>query len=58
MDWKNIAQAHGLNLSSNDLERIAGPLMALDATFRPLVKTLTPEQEPDPELHLGGAEGL
>jgi hypothetical protein len=52
MDWKNIAQAHGLNLSPRDLDRISGPLSALDETFRPLVKTLTPDLEPDPELRL------
>jgi hypothetical protein len=52
MDWKTIAQAHGLNLPPGELDRIAGPLAALDETFRPLVETLTPELEPDPELRL------
>lgn len=52
MDWKNIAQAHGLNLPQHELDRIAGPLAALEQTFRPLVQALNPGDEPDPELHL------
>ena len=52
MNWKDIAQAHGLNLPARDLDRIAGPLDALEQTFRPLVKTLSPGDEPDPELHI------
>ena len=55
MDWKNIAQAHGLNLSPKDLDRITAPLSALDETFRPLVKDLTPDLEPDTELRLDEA---
>jgi hypothetical protein len=55
-DWKSIAQSHHLNLSPADLDRIAGPLAALEETFRPLLKSLTPGLEPDPELHLGGEE--
>jgi hypothetical protein len=52
MDWKTIAQAHGLNLSPRELDRIEGPLAALDQAFRPLVQSLGPGDEPDPELHL------
>jgi hypothetical protein len=52
MNWKNIAQAHGLNLSASELDRIAGPLQALDQIFRPLVTTLTPGDEPDPTLYI------
>ena len=53
-NWEAIAQAHGLNLSARDLERVAPPLAALEAVFRPLVKELTPGMEPDLELHLDG----
>jgi hypothetical protein len=56
MDWKIIAQAHGLKLSPHELDRIAGPLNALDEIFRPLAKTLTPGDEPDPELRVGEEE--
>lgn len=45
-DWKAIAKAHGLDLSARDLDRIAPPLDALEAAFRPLVKDLTPGTEP------------
>lgn len=51
-DWKQIAQAHGLNLSARELDRVAEPLAALEETFRPLLKTLTPDLEPDTELWL------
>ena len=53
-NWVGIAQAHGLNLPARELERIAQPLAALEETFRPLVKRLTPEMEPDLELHIDG----
>jgi hypothetical protein len=51
-DWKSLAQARGLTLSPSELDRIARPLEALEKTFRPLVKDLTPDIEPDTELHL------
>jgi hypothetical protein len=53
-NWEAIAQAHGLNLSARDLERIVPPLAALEEVFRPLVKQLTPDMEPAVELHLDG----
>jgi hypothetical protein len=36
------------------LDRVAQPLAALEETFRPLVKQLAPDLEPDLELHLSG----
>jgi len=51
-DWKAIARARGLHLPDKELDRIARPLAALEAAFRPLVNGLTPACEPDPELHL------
>jgi hypothetical protein len=53
-NWASIAQAHGLALSARELDRLAGSLGALEETFRPLVKQLTPDLEPDLELHLAG----
>jgi hypothetical protein len=53
-NWSGIAQAHGLALSASELDRIAQPLAVLEETFRPLVKQLTPDLEPDLELHLAG----
>jgi hypothetical protein len=52
MNWKDIARAHGLDLPAHDLERITRPLDALEQAFRPLVSTLSPGDEPDPELHI------
>ena len=51
-DWKRIAEANGLPLTARELDRIAPPLAALEETFRPLIKDLTPDLEPDVELHL------
>jgi hypothetical protein len=56
MNWKDIAQAHGLNLSPSELDRIARPLAALEETFKPLAQSLKPGEEPDPELHLAEEE--
>jgi hypothetical protein len=52
-NWVAIAQGHGLDLSASELERIGQPLATLEETFRPLVKQLTPDMEPDFELHIG-----
>jgi hypothetical protein len=52
MDWKAIAQAQGLNLPPGEIDCVTGPLAALEEVFRPLIKTLTPDIEPDPELTL------
>jgi hypothetical protein len=49
-DWRAIAQAHGLDLSAGELDRIAEPLEGLEAAFRPLVRDLTPGIEPSVEF--------
>jgi hypothetical protein len=53
-NWVGIAQAGGLDLPSRDLDRIVQPLAALEEIFRPLAKQLTPDMEPDLELHIEG----
>jgi hypothetical protein len=53
-NWEAIAQAHGLNLSGRDLDRVVPPLAALEEAFRPLVKQLTPDMEPAVGLYLDG----
>jgi hypothetical protein len=53
-NWAALAQAHGLPLSGAELDRITQPLAALDKIFHPLAERLTPDSEPDLELHLGG----
>jgi hypothetical protein len=53
-NWVGIAQAHGLNLPAHELDRIAQPLGALEETFRPLMKQLSPDMEPDLQLHIDG----
>jgi hypothetical protein len=45
-DWRAIAKASGLDLDPAQLDRIAEPLQALEAAFRPLVNRLTPDVEP------------
>jgi len=45
-DWKKIARASGLAIPDASLERIAQPLDALEADFRPLVRNLEPGAEP------------
>jgi hypothetical protein len=51
-DWVSIAKANGLDLSARELDRIATPLAALEETFRPLIKDLTPDTEPAFEFHM------
>jgi hypothetical protein len=53
-NWTALAQAHGLPLSGGELDRVVRPLAALEETFGPLLKQLTPDLEPDVELHLAG----
>jgi hypothetical protein len=55
-DWKAIAQAYGLPLSSADLDRVALPLSGLEESLQPLLKDLPAGLEPDPELHLAGGD--
>jgi hypothetical protein len=45
-DWKAIAKASGLEVSADELDRIVGPLDALEEAFRPLVKDLPADLEP------------
>jgi len=51
-DWRAIAKASGLELDPAQLDRIAEPLEALEAVFRPLVKDLAPGDEPSTEFRL------
>ena len=45
-DWKAIAKASGLEGPDEELERIVGPLYALEECLRPLVRDLPPDLEP------------
>jgi hypothetical protein len=45
-NWKAIAKASGLEVSIEELDRIVGPLDALEETFRPLLKDLAVDLEP------------
>jgi hypothetical protein len=51
-DWRALAKASGLALDPTQLDRIAEPLEALEAVFRPLVKDLAPGVEPATGLRL------
>ena len=45
-DWKQIAQARGIDIPAEDLDRTLAPLRGLEESFRPLTASLTPEDEP------------
>jgi len=45
-DWRGLAQAGDLGIPAKELDRIVPPLEALEETFRPLIRDLTPEMEP------------
>ncbi|HWD00343.1 MAG TPA: hypothetical protein VG456_26480 [Candidatus Sulfopaludibacter sp.] len=45
-NWRAMAAAIGLDLPARDIDRIAQPLDGLEEAFRPLVRDLTPDQEP------------
>jgi len=45
-DWRSLAKANGLDLSAPELDRLVGPLDALESAFRPLVGSLTADIEP------------
>jgi len=51
-NWRAIAKASGLEVDPTQLNRIAEPLEALEAAFRPLVKDLTPGVEPATGLRI------
>ena len=51
-DWAKIAVSQGLPLTALELDRVTEPLGGLERIFRPLIQQLTPEMEPDVELHL------
>ncbi len=53
-NWVGIAQGHGLDLPVRELDGIAQPLATLEEAFHPLVKQLSPDMEPDLELHIDG----
>ncbi len=45
-DWKTIAKAAIPDVPAEELDRLLEPLAALEETFRPLVRGLTPDFEP------------
>lgn len=49
-DWKAIAQARGVSIPAPEIQRTLAPLDTLEEAFRPLVKHLTPDQEPLPTV--------
>jgi hypothetical protein len=45
-DWKLLAEAHNLDIPSDELPRVIAPLGALEAAFHPLTANLPPDLEP------------
>lgn len=56
-DWKLIAHARGLDVPEEAVRNIAPSLDALEQAFRPLVKRLTPDNEPAVTLSEGAVFG-
>jgi hypothetical protein len=46
IDWKRIAQARGLDLPADDIERIVPVLDTLEAAFQPLLAAIPHDLEP------------
>jgi len=46
VNWKMLAEARGIALSTGDAERITPVLNALEEAFRPLTSQLRHETEP------------
>lgn len=51
-DFAAIAKAQDIPRTGLELEKITVPLDALEAAFRPLVRDLTPDMEPDVTFHM------
>ena len=45
-DWKLVADGLGLPIPAEEIERSRPVLDALEASFRPLVRSIPPEIEP------------
>jgi hypothetical protein len=45
-NWKQLASALGAGIPDAELDRVTGPLDALEAAFRPLATKIPPETEP------------
>ena len=45
-NWEAIAKVCGAEIPARELAGVAGPLAALEETFRPLAQSLTPDVEP------------
>ena len=45
-DWKEAARAAALDIADADLDRVAGPLAAMEESFRPLAAQLMAADEP------------
>jgi hypothetical protein len=51
-DWKAIAKAAIPEVPAQEIESLLAPLAALEETFRPLVRDLTPDLEPATGLYV------
>ena len=45
-DWEAMAKARGLQIPSRELDRVPGPLRALEEVFRPLAADIPPTTVP------------
>ena len=51
-NWKQIAEANGLDIPAGQIEKVAPSLDSLEAAFRPLVALLNEESESSLTFHL------
>jgi hypothetical protein len=52
MNWANLAKAQGQDLPTQEADRIAQSLAALEQTFQPLTAHLPADLEPASEFHM------
>jgi hypothetical protein len=45
-DWRAVARANCPEIPDGDVDRIVTPLNGLEEAFRPLAKSLAPDDEP------------
>ena len=53
-DWSLLAKGSGADIPDKELPRVAGPLKALEESFAPLAKSLTPGMEPSSVFRADG----
>jgi hypothetical protein len=56
-DWKVLVRSRAPELDEAELERVAAPLAALEARFRPLAREIPLNLDPAPVFRAGAEQG-